>query len=78
MKKAPASFRAEGTPNIENHLFKEHGVMDPSGRRQQSKAKNRVAEKTPSRNIVAMLGLDVSKPREQEITNALIRRFDKS
>ena len=78
LKKAPASSRAEGTPNIENHLFKEHGVTDPSGKRQQSKAKNRVAEKTPSRNIVAMLGLDVSNPREQEIANALIRRFDKS
>lgn len=78
LKKAPASFRAEGTPNIENHLFKKHGVTDPSGKRQLSKAKNRVTETIPSRNIVAMFGLDVSKPREQEIANALIRRFDKS
>ena len=53
-------------------------MTDPSGKRQQLKAKNRVAEKTPFCNIVAMLGLDVSKLREQEIANALIRRFDKS
>ena len=34
-------------------------------------------EKTPSRNVVDMLKLDASDPKEQAIANALIRRFDR-
>jgi hypothetical protein len=34
-------------------------------------------EKIPSRNIVEMLNLDASDPKEQAIANALIQRFDR-
>jgi hypothetical protein len=34
-------------------------------------------EKTPSRNILEMLDLDTSDPKEQAIANALIQRFDR-
>jgi hypothetical protein len=69
-------FSALGTQNIEKHLYREHRLVDESGRRLPALAK-RLKEKTPSLNIVKMLQLDIDNPKEQAIANALIQRFDK-
>lgn len=70
-----SDFSALGTQNIENHLFREHRLVDESGKKQPALGK-RLKEKTHSRNIVEMLNLDASNPKEQAIANALIQRFD--
>jgi hypothetical protein len=70
-------FSAVGTQNIEKHLFREHGLVDKSGRRKPPALWKGKQEKTPSRNIVEMLNLDTSDPKEQAIANALIQRFDR-
>ncbi|KAM4064025.1 restless-like transposase [Hirsutella rhossiliensis] len=62
--------------NIENHLFKEHRLVDLSGKRAPALGKG-TRDKTPSKNIVEMLNLNASDPKEQGIANALIQRFDK-
>ncbi|KAM4060766.1 restless-like transposase [Hirsutella rhossiliensis] len=62
--------------NIENHLFKEHRLVDLSGKR-GARSWERNQDKTPSKNIVEMLNLNASDPKEQGIANALIQRFDK-
>lgn len=72
-----SEFSAVGTQNIENHLFKEHSLVDSSGKRKPPAPPKGIKEKTPSRNIVEMLNLDASDPKEQAIANALIQRFDK-
>lgn len=71
-----SNFSAVGTQNIEKHLFREHKLADESGRRPPALGIG-WKEKTPSRNIVEMLNLDTSDPKEQAIANALIRRFDR-
>ena len=71
-----SDFSAVGTQNIEKHLVREHRLVDESGKRQPA-LRTRLREKTPSRNIVDMLKLDASDPKEQAIANALIRRFDR-
>ncbi|OAQ57863.1 restless-like transposase [Pochonia chlamydosporia 170] len=76
-KPKTSDFSAVGTQNIEKHLFREHRLVDESGKRQPATG-NWLKEKTPSRNIVEMLNLDASDPKEQSIANALIQRFDKS
>ncbi|KAK2470539.1 hypothetical protein H9L39_17835 [Fusarium oxysporum f. sp. albedinis] len=70
-------FSAVGTQNIEKHLFREHGLVDKSGRRKPPALWKGKQEKTPSKNIVEMLNLDTSDPKEQAIANALIQRFDR-
>ncbi|KAF6513037.1 hypothetical protein HZS61_007977 [Fusarium oxysporum f. sp. conglutinans] len=70
-------FSAVGTQNIEKHLLREHGLVDKSGRRKPPALWKGKQEKTPSRNIVEMLNLDTSDPKEQAIANALIQRFDR-
>jgi hypothetical protein len=70
-------FSALGTQNIEKHLFREHKLVDESGKRQPALGKG-AKEKRPSANIAQMLNLDTSNPKEQAIANALIRRFDKN
>jgi hypothetical protein len=69
-------FSALGTQNIEKHLYRQHRLVDESGKRLPALAK-RLKEKTPSLNIVKMLKLDTDNPKEQAIANALIQRFDK-
>ena len=69
-------FSALGTQNIEKHLYREHRLVDESGKRLPALAK-RLTEKTPSLSIVKMLKLDIDNPKEQAIANALIQRFDK-
>ncbi|OBS20285.1 hypothetical protein FPOA_20876 [Fusarium poae] len=70
-------FSAVGTQNIEKHLFREHRLVDESGRRKPPALWKGKQEKTRSRNIVEMLNLDTSDPKEQAIANALIQRFDR-
>lgn len=70
-------FSAVGTQNIENHLFKDHSLVDASGKRPPPGHVSRINEKTPSRSIADMLNLNVSDPKEQAVANALIRRFNK-
>ncbi|KAG7404489.1 putative AC transposase [Fusarium oxysporum f. sp. rapae] len=70
-------FSAVGTQNIEKLLFREHGLVDKSGRRKPPALWKGKQEKIPSRNIVEMLNLDTSDPKEQAIANALIQRFDR-
>ncbi|KAM4067910.1 restless-like transposase [Hirsutella rhossiliensis] len=62
--------------NIENHLFKEHRLVDLSGKR-AARSWERNQGQDPSKNIVEMLNLNASDPKEQGIANALIQRFDK-
>lgn len=69
-------FSALSTQNIEKHLYREHKLVDESGKRQPALVKQ-LKEKTPSLNIVQMLNLDTDNPKEQAIANALIQRFDK-
>lgn len=75
-KPKTSGFSAVGTQNIEKHLFKEHRLVDESGRRPPATEKG-WKDKTPSRNIAAMLSLNAHDPKEQAIANALIRRFDR-
>ncbi|KAG7404051.1 hypothetical protein Forpe1208_v015773 [Fusarium oxysporum f. sp. rapae] len=70
----PHSAASSGTQNAEIHLWNDHKVCDPSGRRKPpSKAK----EKTPSRNIAEMMKLNTCDAREQQIANQIIGRFDR-
>jgi hypothetical protein len=71
-----SDFSSVRTQNIEKHLFREHKLVDESGKRLTA-VRAGFKEKTPSRNIVEMLQLDMSDAKEQAITNALIQRFDK-
>ncbi|OAQ59097.1 hypothetical protein VFPBJ_11627 [Purpureocillium lilacinum] len=64
-------FSALGTQNIEKHLYKEHRLVDESGKRKPVGGTG-LNEKTSSRNIVQMLNLDTSNPKEQAIANAFI------
>ncbi|KAK2134278.1 hypothetical protein NOF04DRAFT_1380202 [Fusarium oxysporum II5] len=57
-------FSAVGTQNIGKHLFKEHGLIHKSGRRKPPALWKGKQEKSPSRNIVEMLSLDGSDPKE--------------
>ncbi|EXK25874.1 hypothetical protein FOMG_17526 [Fusarium oxysporum f. sp. melonis 26406] len=69
----PHSAASSGTQNAEIHLWNDHKVCDPSGRRKPpSKAK----EKTPSRNIAEMMKLNTRDAREQQIANQIVGRFD--
>ncbi|KEY73851.1 hypothetical protein S7711_10131 [Stachybotrys chartarum IBT 7711] len=63
--------------NIEKHLFREYGLVDESGKRKPPALWKGMQEETPSRNILEMLNLDTSDPKEQAIANALIQRFDR-
>lgn len=76
-KPKTTDFSAVGTQNIEKHLFREHGLVDESGKRKPPALWKGMQEKTPSRNILEMLDLDTSDPKEQAIANALIQRFDR-
>lgn len=73
-KPNPHSTASNGTQNAEIHLWNDHNVWDPSGKRKPpSKAK----EKTPSRNIAEMMKLNTRDAREQQIANQIIGRFDR-
>jgi hypothetical protein len=63
-KPTPHSTASSGTQNAEIHLWNDHMIRDPSGkRRPPSKAK----EKTSSRNIAEMMKLNTRDVREQQI-----------
>ena len=73
-KHPPHNTVATGTQNAENHLFFEHDIWDPTGKR---KAPVIVKEKTPSRNITAFFKLNPNNPREQQIASTLIGGFSR-
>ncbi|EWZ27879.1 hypothetical protein FOZG_18414 [Fusarium oxysporum Fo47] len=71
----PNNYNYKGLQNAKGHLFKDHnGIVDPSGKRQA--LKSTVA--TPARSVATLLRLDPEVPRDQEITNLLIKRFNKA
>ncbi|KAF4343861.1 restless-like transposase [Fusarium beomiforme] len=71
-----SDFSSVGTQNIKKHLFREHKLVDESGKRQPALGTG-LKEKTSSGNIVEMLHLNTSGAKEQAIANALIQRFDR-
>jgi hypothetical protein len=77
VKPKMSDFSAISTQNIENHLFKEHGLVYSSGKRKPLAPLKGVKEKTPLRNIIEILNLNTSDPKEQAIANTLIQHFDK-
>ena len=71
----PKNYNYKGLQNAESHLFKDHnGVVDPSGKRQGPKS----TAEAPARSIATMLQLNPEVTRDQEITNLLIKRFNKT
>ncbi|KAJ6436471.1 putative AC transposase [Purpureocillium lavendulum] len=71
----PQSYESKGTQNAELHLWKAHGYWDPSGRRStpsQKKGGKRVLA-----SISDFLSLKRSDPKDQALTNSLIKRFDR-
>ena len=73
-KHPPHSTVAGGTQNAENHLFFEHNLWVPSGKR---KPPAKVKEKAPSKNISQFFQLNTHDEREQAIANAIISNFDR-
>ncbi|KAJ0130141.1 Hat family dimerization protein [Fusarium oxysporum f. sp. albedinis] len=70
----PHSAASSGTQNAEIHLWNNHKVCDPSGRR---KPPRKAKEKTPSRNIAEMMKLNARDAREEQIANQIIDGFDR-
>ena len=71
----PKNYNHKGLQNAESHLFKDHnGIVDPAGKR---KCPNSTAA-TPARSIATLLQLNPEVTRDQEITNLLIKRFNKT
>lgn len=74
-KHPPHSTAATGTQNAEHHLFFEHRLWDPSGKR---KPLAKVKDEKTSKNIAKYFKLDTHNAREQEIANAFISGFDRA
>lgn len=72
----PKSVAAAGTQNAENHLWEDHRISDPSGKRVADKKRKR--DSKPSQSIADIFRLDPTKPREQAIANTLIKKFDRT
>lgn len=69
------NYNHKGMQNAESHLFKDHnGIADPLGKRPAVKS----IATTPARAIATLLQLNLEVPRNQEITNLLIKRFNKT
>ncbi|KAL3952879.1 hypothetical protein ACCO45_012822 [Purpureocillium lilacinum] len=67
----PKNYNHKGLQNAESHLFKDHdGMVDPSGKWLAVKS----TASTPARSIATLLRLNPEVPRDQEITNLLIKR----
>ncbi|KAF5227807.1 hypothetical protein FANTH_14672 [Fusarium anthophilum] len=61
--------------NAEGHLYTDHnGIMDPTGKRQ----KPTKASEQAHQSIATILQLNPKKPKEQDLINTLIKRFDKT
>ncbi|KID83301.1 transposase [Metarhizium guizhouense ARSEF 977] len=63
-----------GTQNAERHLWEQHKVQDPSGKR--SAPASRKKSMTGYQTITKAFNLDLTAPREQAIANRFIKSFD--
>ena len=71
----PKSYAIKGLQNAEVHLHKDHnGIVDPKGKKHRP---TKAAEKAP-RSIAMILQLNPKDPKEQSLTNMLIKQFDKA
>lgn len=72
----PQSYESRGTQNAEIHLWKVHGLWDPSGRRSAP------AEKKGGKRVFAsvtdFMNLNRSDPKDQAFANSVIKRFDRA
>ncbi|EXU94742.1 hAT family dimerization domain protein [Metarhizium robertsii] len=65
-----------GTQNAERHLWEQHKVQDPSGKR--SAPASRKKSMTGYQTITKAFNLDLTAPREQAIANRFIKSFDRN
>lgn len=73
-----ASFSSSGLQNAANHLWREHKTPAPEREKKSAaQLKSEGALKSSQPTIASVLKLDVNKPREQNIANCVISRFDK-
>ncbi|KAM5529795.1 hAT family dimerization domain protein [Fusarium oxysporum f. sp. phaseoli] len=71
----PKSYAIKGLQNAEGHLYTDHnGIMDPTGKRQKP---TKASEKA-HQSIATILQLNPKEPKEQDLINTLIKRFDKT
>ncbi|OBS15926.1 hypothetical protein FPOA_27978 [Fusarium poae] len=71
----PKSYAIKGLQNAEGHLYTDHnGIMDPTGKRQ----KPAKASEKAHQSIATILQLNPKEPKEQDLINTLIKRFDKT
>ncbi|KAG7403200.1 hypothetical protein Forpe1208_v016579 [Fusarium oxysporum f. sp. rapae] len=71
----PKSYAIKGLQNAEGHLYTDHnGIMDPTGKRQ----KPAKASEKAHQSIATILKLNPKEPKEQDLINTLIKRFDKT
>jgi hypothetical protein len=71
----PKSYAIKGLQNAEGHLYTDHnGIMDPTGKRQ----KPAKASEKAHQSIATILQLNPTEPKEQDLINTLIKRFDKT
>jgi hypothetical protein len=71
----PKSYAIKGLQNAEGHLYTDNnGIMDPTGKRQ----KPAKASEKAHRSMAIILQLNPKEPKEQDLINTLIKRFDKT
>ncbi|OBS17475.1 hypothetical protein FPOA_12107 [Fusarium poae] len=71
----PKSYAIKGLQNTEGHLYTDHnGIIDPTGKRQ----KPAKASEKAHQSIATILQLNPKEPKEQDLINTLIKRFDKT
>jgi hypothetical protein len=70
-----ASFKATGLQNAREHLWREHNIGAPEGEKKGVLQLHDENHHQPS--IIAHFRLDPLQPREQQMTNTIIRTFDK-
>jgi hypothetical protein len=72
------SFASSGLQNAANHLWREHRTPAPAReKRSAAQLKSEGALESNQPTIASALKLDVDKPREQNIANCFISRFDR-
>jgi hypothetical protein len=72
----PGNVIAMGTQNAERHLWEQHKIQDPTGKR--SAPSSRKKSMTGYQTITKALHLDLMAPREQVIANRFIKSFDRN
>ncbi|PWI64137.1 hypothetical protein PCL_12103 [Purpureocillium lilacinum] len=74
----PRNFAEKGIQNANDHLFKDHGICAPAEATKSSAQKKAEKSKTKDqRSIADVMKLDVTVPRERDITNNLVKGFDR-